>query len=1480
MKRIFSFFIAMCLMAVCLPVNIMAYDDNEFSISDYTITENADNTMTVESITVQAANTENVTLYTAVYNDRGVLRKIVSMKIENAGVNVLKPNLTLDSGAKAKAFLWRNMEPLTEVCVLEHKTDKPTPTVSPTASPTAVPTATPTAPPVTEITEMYVAVNGNDETGDGTIDNPYASFEKAQSVVRTMNKNMRGDITVYFRGGTYYPAETITLGTEDSGSNGYNVQYKAYQGEIPVFSGGQKVTGWEKDTEYPNLYSAPLTRDKKLRQLFVNDQRAYMPSKAIQGQGGYGTYEIKAGEGNYAWEDLSKSDGVKFNAADLPANIKNPSDIEVQTRTTWQAQTIAIRDVQSIDGYTVALFEQPYGAMAQNLSWNTAYSPSKRNYVYNVFEFLDEPGEFYFDKANQKLYYMPRDGEDMSNADVYAPEIETLLKISGDNLTSHASHIVIDGLTFENSDWNLYEVAGSHGKTSTQASLSLTATAGNWHYSAYRNVDTTPAVVEVQSADNINFVNNTVQHTANDGLNILNDVTESVFDGNRILDTGATGMSIGHPQHHFIGDKNSDELTGYKDPSNQHSDMEKYDVGVEGLCKTLKITNNYLTDLGNIFYGCPGITLYYGTDLKILHNHIEDAPYSGISIGWGWGYMRGADKSDTGGSTSEVGETPNLKNNEIAYNRVIHTLTELSDGGAIYTLGPMKGSSVHDNYISEVGTNGYHNRGIHLDEGTRYLNLYNNVINVGTAQAGIDAGTWGSNSNVYHRKGYNTISGNYTTTELYTTTNSYETGTEITDKHINISGFWNEQSAIDIIRNSGVSDKYLGREYTNPANIVLPANYSLPLETGITEIDVPQTIDGDIWLAPEGTTEFAESDTIKKAANGKLAIPTEKGEYYVYIVNDGTVIGVSDKYITTYEVKVVTEVEPRDDVIGPFWTDEEEENHVNKTQGTGGNVENTNFGVSVAVSDDSAVFGITKLSMPISHKRINGIDNGSGAKWDGYVDKTVTMDRAGNYDVYILCFGASGRSYNVFVDSELAATTKGINTEDTTVYTSANGLNILKETIWLNEGENTIKIQGNGAAPNFVAFALTKAEPTIPSDGLQLWLSADKGVQTNGDIVTKWVDISGAEHDAVPDDENSAPSYVFDNATGKMSVSFDGENDKLKFPFTGLIADKSDVTVIIVSATDTENPSTNTNGDNKPLLYFNESGSWGKFVVTPFKDIISMRLPGRGHNYKVNKASQDIHGGFSTAAIVKSGTTIEVYDKDSNSIANLTDVQGAIENTSDEYGYLGGYSSNVGYFSGNVAEVIIYNRAVDLGVIQAINTYLSEKYYTNEPQDIELTGKLDISNGTQNEGVTTPGVAAKNKYIENIFGEGGYSSGKYVFGGSNDYKAAFDGDVSNFYDGPKSGYCGVEFKEAQIVTKIGYKVQASNRVQRLNGAVLQGSNDGESYTDIMTISGAETSMKYAQTECTTPYKFIRLKRPDTEVLNIVELELYTTINAN
>ena len=37
-------------------------------------------------------------------------------------------------------------------------------------------------------------------------------------------------------------------------------------------------------------------------------------------------------------------------------------------------------------------------------------------YLENALELLDEPGEFYFDRAEKKLYYLPMEDEDMETA--------------------------------------------------------------------------------------------------------------------------------------------------------------------------------------------------------------------------------------------------------------------------------------------------------------------------------------------------------------------------------------------------------------------------------------------------------------------------------------------------------------------------------------------------------------------------------------------------------------------------------------------------------------------------------------------------------------------------------------------------------------------------------------------------------------------------------------------------------------------------------------------------------------------------------------------------------------------------------------------------------------------------------------------------------------------------------------------------------
>lgn len=122
----------------------------------------------------------------------------------------------------------------------------------------------------------YVSPDGSD-SNPGNIDAPFQTITKARDVVRTINKNMTGDIYVYLRGGDYRLSSTITFGPEDSGTNGFRIFYQAYQGEIPVLNGATKVTGWTKYND--NIYKATLNRNTKLRYLFVNDKRAQMTKK-------------------------------------------------------------------------------------------------------------------------------------------------------------------------------------------------------------------------------------------------------------------------------------------------------------------------------------------------------------------------------------------------------------------------------------------------------------------------------------------------------------------------------------------------------------------------------------------------------------------------------------------------------------------------------------------------------------------------------------------------------------------------------------------------------------------------------------------------------------------------------------------------------------------------------------------------------------------------------------------------------------------------------------------------------------------------------------------------------------------------------------------------------------------------------------------------------------------------------------------------
>ncbi|MGX7670412.1 RICIN domain-containing protein [Plantactinospora sp. DSM 117369] len=707
----------------------------------------------------------------------------------------------------------------------------------------------------------YVAPDGND-TNPGTITSPFRTLQRARDVVRTVNANMTGDIHVYLRGGNYPVSSTIEFGPGDSGTNGYRVIYAAYPSETPVLDGGVQVTGWTQHSG--NIWKAPLDRANKLRALYVNDKRAYMASKTVNSAGCYGTYTITAGQAAWAWESGSQCEGAKYNMADFPAVARNQEDIEIETGTTWTTAIVGVRQVTtSSDGANrVALFQQPGAAIAQG-AYNGNAQVGGTHKVMNAYEFLDAPGEFYFDKTSRTLYYYKSSTENMSTATVFAPNnVSTVLRIAGTSTSSHARNITFSGLSVEHSDWNLFNVAGSAFKQAQQGNLGAQAYArGNFHVYYYRNVDVTPGSIHIQNADGIVLQRNRVQHTGADGINMVNDVQSTQLIGNYTNDIAGSAITVGHPQHVYIGDHTS-------------TNREKYSPQVEGLPKNIEIKNNYLYDSAVLFNGHSPISAYFVDTLIVQHNQIEKTPWSGVTLGWGWWNFDGS-----AGSIVPNRPTTTARNNNVSYNHIIDTVQRLSDTAPIYTLGSQPGTTINNNYLQGVPAG--HKYGLHPDEGSAYITFRDNVLSVDKNV------TWLINSDDFGRKHDLSI------TQIYGPINKVSEknlpNSTIHDIIVASDYVW-PAPAYGIAVNSGLENSF--RDIIPPSNLSVP-DYVLPASTYVTSgtSSVPIRSAGDatrtIWLAPAGTTAFAVGPTMTSAGGTatSIAVPTSPGDYRLYVLD-------------------------------------------------------------------------------------------------------------------------------------------------------------------------------------------------------------------------------------------------------------------------------------------------------------------------------------------------------------------------------------------------------------------------------------------------------------------------------------------------------------------------------------------------------------------------------------------------------------------
>jgi hypothetical protein len=710
----------------------------------------------------------------------------------------------------------------------------------------------PTEPNDNAQATYFVSPTGRD-TNPGTLASPFQTVAKARDTVRTINGAMTGDIVVYLRGGNYALSNTISFGPQDSGTGGHKIYYKAYPGESPVLNGATKVTGWSLSSG--NVYKATLNRTTKLRNLYVNDARADMTSKTVNAKGGTGKYSVTAGQADWAWASGNNTDGVKYATADVPMIAGNKDDLEIVNGTTWNENIVCTRDVvTTTDGYRGLLLQQPYGAIAQLPGWNSGFSVSGVHTIYNAYEFLSAPGQFYFNKTTQTLYYYPRSGENMASADVEAPTVETLLDITGVSSTNRVKNIAFQGITFTNTDYGLYNVAGSHGKATVQGATVYVAYGdSNWHSSKYRITDTLPGVITVNNADSIEFINNTIKHSGSEGISMINDVINSTVIGNYITDIAGSGITVGHPQHVYLGDGGT---------------HEKYAPGVEGICTNNSINNNFIYNVSTLpgFGGHAGITAFFVNALSITNNNIHTTAYNGINLGWGWQNFK---------------DSTTCKGNTISYNRLDKTLNRLHDSGAIYTLGQMPDTSINQNYVtgipSAITGPTY---GLHNDEGSAYITENDNVLD-------IDPGVkYTINCEDYGAKHDLTILNTYATVSKMGVTppnSKIDAPVAVRDNVWPVKQY-------GYCLNAGVQETYraiIPGFLVSLQDYIFPASCAVTKGTATISIRNGGTTTNAVWFAPTGTTTFVASATMTTASGSAttIAVPNNTGVYKLFVVD-------------------------------------------------------------------------------------------------------------------------------------------------------------------------------------------------------------------------------------------------------------------------------------------------------------------------------------------------------------------------------------------------------------------------------------------------------------------------------------------------------------------------------------------------------------------------------------------------------------------
>lgn len=501
---------------------------------------------------------------------------------------------------------------------------------------------------------FYLSPKGCDK-GDGSSRAPFATLSQAFKAARDFD-NTR----IVLKAGEYKLSRPIAVGAKDSG-----VSVEAAPNAKVVVSALREVSSWR--VEANGLWSAPIpwvtSREKGFRQLFINGEAR---ARVVYPKGGALLDAPKSEERpeNVSWEQwVHKTERKRFEIKsgdiDPSWNIANG---EVVVYHYWVDSHVIPKGV-SVEGdrsfleLEIPLMRMPFGYPYR---------------LYNVIETISEPGEWGIDYKRRRLYYKPMKGEVLDKIKASVPSIDRLMTIDG------ASNVSFSNIIFRGCRYDL-----PYGyRNDIQASNKV------------------PSAVVVRNARNCSFDGCTFEALGGYAIDLLEATRDCSITHCTFNNLAAGGIRI-----------NSEFVFWHRgDPEDVIYDVMISDPRL--LASGNTISDCEICNYGLDFPSACGILIMHAERTKVVHNHIHDGYYTGVSCGWVWGHMPSVSRD-----------------NEISFNH-IHDIGKglLSDMGAVYTLGVSPGTRVCNNLIHGIDARHYGGWGLYTDEGSSNILLENNVV--------------------------------------------------------------------------------------------------------------------------------------------------------------------------------------------------------------------------------------------------------------------------------------------------------------------------------------------------------------------------------------------------------------------------------------------------------------------------------------------------------------------------------------------------------------------------------------------------------------------------------------------------------------------------------------------------------------------------------------------------------------------------------